>query len=94
MDVTPIEKDWRARGFSFSAWTDDPGQRWEGYVHEYGELFMVLDCEVELEMHEERWHPTPGYEVLIPANRRAFRSQPRAHSSAVVLPLSRRRTGL
>lgn len=54
VDTAKIEKNWKARGFSFAVWEDPPGKTWEGYVHDVDELFMVLDGDVELEMKVSR----------------------------------------
>lgn len=67
MDVAQIERDWRSRGFSFGIWTDPPGERWEGYVHEYDELFMVLEGDIELEVEGRASRPGAGEEIVIPA---------------------------
>ena len=67
MNLTQIERDWTFRGFSFGIWVDPAGQRWEDYVHEVDELFMVIEGDVELEMNGQRLRPKPGEEVLIPA---------------------------
>ncbi len=68
MNLKKIEKDWKARGFSFGVWTDPPGQVWEDYVHDTDELFMVVEGKVELEMQGKKFCPAVGEEVLIPAN--------------------------
>jgi len=63
-----VKKDWASRGFSCGLFTDPPGQKWEDYVHEVDELFMVMEGEVELEIAGKVLHPKPGEEVLIPAH--------------------------
>ncbi|MDE2314041.1 MAG: cupin domain-containing protein [Elusimicrobia bacterium] len=67
MDMAAVEKDWRARGFSFGIWEDPAGQVWENYEHNEDELFMVVSGDVELEMDGRARRPKPGEEVLIPA---------------------------
>ncbi|MBI4432805.1 MAG: cupin domain-containing protein [Candidatus Omnitrophica bacterium] len=67
MNLQAIQKDWKARGFSFAVWTDPPGQVWENYVHDTDELFLVLEGNVELEMQGKKSCPPRGKEVLIPA---------------------------
>ena len=67
MDKDKIERDWRDRGFSFGSWTDPVGQRWENYVHDTDELFMVLEGRIELDMKDKIFCPKVGQEVLIPA---------------------------
>ncbi len=67
IDLQKIQKDWTQRGFSFGIWTDGPGQRWEDFVHETDELFVVVTGAVELEMSGRKWCPEPGEEILIPA---------------------------
>jgi mannose-6-phosphate isomerase-like protein (cupin superfamily) len=65
-----IETDWRSRGFSCGLWTDPPGQEWVDYVHSTDELLMVLEGELQLEMHGRVFRPKVGEEVLIPARER------------------------
>ena len=67
VDLHKIQQEWTRRGFSFGVWADGPGQRWEHFVHEADELFLVVDGAVELEMKGKKWCPAPGEEVLIPA---------------------------
>jgi mannose-6-phosphate isomerase-like protein (cupin superfamily) len=67
IDLQKIQQDWAQRGFSFGVWADAPGKRWEDFVHEMDELFLVVDGAVELEMKGQKLHPAPGEEVLIPA---------------------------
>ena len=67
VDLQKIQQDWTKRGFSFGIWTDAPGQRWEDFVHETNELFMVVNGSVEIEMQGKKWCPEPGEEILIPA---------------------------
>ena len=66
MNTQKIEKDWKARGFSFGIWTDPPGQIWEDYEHATDELFMVVEGDVELEMNGKKTRLKPGEEILIP----------------------------
>jgi hypothetical protein len=33
LDRTKIAAAWAARGFTWSLWTDPPGQRWENFTH-------------------------------------------------------------
>jgi len=67
IDLTQIENNWRARGFSFGIWTDPAGQLWKDYVHETDELFMVLEGDVELTMQGKTMLLKSGEEILIPA---------------------------
>lgn len=70
IDLEKIEKDWRARRFSFGLWVDPPGQTWEDYIHATDELFMVLEGDVELEVAGKIVHPEPGQEIRITAHTR------------------------
>ncbi|MBI2932985.1 MAG: cupin domain-containing protein [Planctomycetes bacterium] len=70
LDLKAIEQDWHARGFSFGIWEDRAGANWENYTHESDELFMLVEGEVELEVEGIACRPTPGEEVLIPAQAR------------------------
>jgi cupin 2 domain-containing protein len=63
--IGAIRADWAARGYSCGLWTDPPGTRWEGYVHDSDELFMVLEGEVELKLGERTFRPAIGAEILI-----------------------------
>lgn len=67
IDLAKLEKDWKARGFSFGVWIDPPGQTWEDFEHEADELFMLLHGQIELEIHDRVFHPEIGQEVFIPA---------------------------
>ncbi len=42
MDIAEVERDWKARGFSFGIWVDPPGQVWKDFVYATDELFMRL----------------------------------------------------
>ena len=61
------EKAWQARGFSCGLWVDAPGQQWNDFVHSTDELLMLVEGDLELEMHGRTFRPHPGEEVLIPA---------------------------
>jgi len=65
-----LAEDWARRGFSCDLWTDPPGRRWEGFVHDTDELVSVLEGELEFEI-EGQLHPlAAGEELLIPAGAR------------------------
>src|SRR3954469_16677118 len=57
MDLKAIEKDWKTRGFSFGLWIDPPGKRWEDYVHDSDELWMLVEGTMELKVGKETHHP-------------------------------------
>jgi mannose-6-phosphate isomerase-like protein (cupin superfamily) len=67
IDRKQVESGWRTRGFSCGLWVDPPGQVWEDYVHATDELLMIVEGDLELEMHGRRFRPQKGEEVLIPA---------------------------
>ena len=67
LDRAQVERGWHDRGFSCGIWVDPPGQVWEDYVHATGELLMVLEGELELEMQGRTFRPKAGEEVFIPA---------------------------
>jgi mannose-6-phosphate isomerase-like protein (cupin superfamily) len=67
MNLEQIEKSWKSRGFSFGIWVDPAGQRWDDYIHDVDELFMVIEGDVELEMKGRKLKPKAGEEILIPA---------------------------
>jgi len=67
IDQVHVENEWRVRGFSCGLWVDPPGQVWEDYVHATDELLMIVEGDLELEMHGLRFRPKKGEEVLIPA---------------------------
>jgi len=71
-DHASVERDWRAKGYSFGIFRDPPGQRWEDFVHDVDELLMVDEGDVEVEIEGRARRPEPGEEVFIPA--RAVRS--------------------
>lgn len=67
LDRRQIADNWKSRGFSCELWTDPPGQRWEGFVHAADELVIVLEGEMEFEVHGTLEHPGPEEELFIPA---------------------------
>ena len=67
VNIEKVRKDWFARGYSCDVWTDPPGQIWENFTHQVGELFMVLEGSVEIEIEGVIQHPSPGEEIFIPA---------------------------
>jgi mannose-6-phosphate isomerase-like protein (cupin superfamily) len=66
-DLSRVQADWNARGFSCDIWTDPPGQVWANFVHATDELVMPIEGEVEIEMQGRRLRPEVGEEVFIPA---------------------------
>lgn len=69
-DVTRVEFDWQARGFSCQVWTDPPGQVWADFVHDVDELVVTIEGEVEFEFGDQVFRPKPGEELMIPAGAR------------------------
>lgn len=68
IDIHHIQREWAERGFSFGIWSDEPGRKWEDFIHSTDELFLVVDGRVELELPDRKWCPAPGEEILIPGN--------------------------
>lgn len=65
-EIEEIEKNWRAKGFTFNLWIDSPGQRWENFVHETDELVTPLNVALEIECDGEVTQLYPGDEWFIP----------------------------
>lgn len=62
------QQDWQQRGFTYTVWTDPPGQVWQDFVHDTDELVVLLAGEIELSFQGQTLRPRPGDEVLIPAH--------------------------
>jgi quercetin dioxygenase-like cupin family protein len=67
MEAAQIQQDWRQRGFSYTLWSDPPGQVWQNFVHETDELLVLLEGDMELALEGKTLRPHIGEEVLIPA---------------------------
>jgi quercetin dioxygenase-like cupin family protein len=70
MESTQIKQAWAARGFSYTLWTDPPGQVWKDFVHDVDEVVTLLEGEIELSFQGQTLRPRLGEEVLIPAGAR------------------------
>ena len=67
IDRHAVAREWAERGYSCDLWEDPPGQRWEDYVHPVDELILLLEGELELELHGEDRRLKAGEELHIPA---------------------------
>jgi len=67
IDQEKIESDWATRGFDCRLWTDEPGARWEDFVHATDEIVIVLEGRMEFEVAGKTHRPQPGEELFIPA---------------------------
>ena len=67
VDVSRVEADWKARGFSFGVFVDPPGRRWDDFTHPVDELFMLVEGDVEVEIGGNAFPAEPGKELMIPA---------------------------
>lgn len=63
-----IAQEWHLRGFSCDVWVDPPGKRWEDFVHDVDELFLLVKGEVELVIAGKTILPKVDEVILIPAN--------------------------
>ena len=66
-ELVRIETNWLERGFTCGIWEDPPKQRWEDFIHDQDELFMVIEGLVEIEIEGKTLRPSSGEEVFIPA---------------------------
>jgi quercetin dioxygenase-like cupin family protein len=70
MEPAQIKQAWAERGFSYTLWTDPPGQVWKDFVHDVDELVTLIEGEIELSFQGQTLRPHTGAEVLIPAGAR------------------------
>ena len=70
MELSQIPQAWAKRGFSYTVWTDPPGQVWANFVHEVDELVALVEGEIELSFQGQTLRPRIGEEVFIPAGAR------------------------
>jgi quercetin dioxygenase-like cupin family protein len=67
MELAQLQQTWTARGFSYTVWTDPPGQVWANFVHAVDELVTLVEGEIELTFQGHTLRPHIGEEVIIPA---------------------------
>ena len=67
MNSEQIKKDWNSRGYSFGIFKDPPGQVWPDFVHKTGELVVLAEGKIEIEIEGQSQQPPIGMEVFIPA---------------------------
>ena len=67
MEPSQRQQAWIERGFSYTVWTDPPGQVWANFVHEMDELVTLVEGEIELSFQGQTLRPRLGEEVFIPA---------------------------
>ena len=70
VDLGAVEKEWRARGFSFGVFRDPPGQEWNDFVHATDEFVVVAAGELTISVGEETSHCVAGDMVRIPKGAR------------------------
>ncbi len=68
VNIKEVSKNWAERGFSCDTWVNEPGQKWENFVHPTDELVIVLDDKMEFKVEGKIIHPNIGEELFIPAN--------------------------
>lgn len=83
--IPPIEqatvaREWRARGYSCSVFTDPPGREWNDFVHDCNEVVTVMDGRLKLTIEGETWLLAPGDEAFIPKG--AVHSVKNVHTAA------------
>ena len=42
MEPSQMKQAWAKRGFTYTLWTDPPGQVWQDFVHEVDELVTLV----------------------------------------------------
>ena len=67
MELAQLQQVWTERGFSYTVWTDPPGQVWANFVHAVDELVTLVEGEIELTFQGQTLQPRIGEEVMIPA---------------------------
>jgi mannose-6-phosphate isomerase-like protein (cupin superfamily) len=67
LNQTQVRIQWAARGFSCDLWVDPPGRVWNDFVHDTGEVVMLVEGEEEFEMNGRKYSLRIGEESLIPA---------------------------
>jgi quercetin dioxygenase-like cupin family protein len=67
MESSQMKHAWAKRGFTYTLWTDPPGQVWKDFVHEVDELVPLVEGEIELSLQSQTLRPRLGEEVCIPA---------------------------
>ncbi len=67
IDDEEVQREWESRGFSSQVHCDPPGRAWLNVVSDMDELIMVLEGEIEVELHGKVHRPKLGEEVIVPA---------------------------
>ncbi len=52
-----IKQDWNSRGYSFGVFRDPPGQVWADFFHKSGELVVLAEGEIEVEIEGKLYKP-------------------------------------
>ena len=66
VETALVRADWAARGYSCHEFNDPPGQAWNDFVHDTGEVVTVVKGCLELQVEAERFVVGPGDEGFIP----------------------------
>ena len=57
MNSDHIKRDWHSRGYSFGVFRDPPGQVCADFVHKCGELVVLAEGEIEVEIEGKLYKP-------------------------------------
>ena len=85
MELAQLQQAWTERGFSYTVWTDPPGQVWANFVHAVDELVTLVEGEMELTFQGQTLQPRVGEEVDDPRWRASHRPQHRCYDQSLVL---------
>lgn len=70
VDPDAIEREWRARGFSFGFFRDPPGQEWKDFVHAKDEYVIVAAGRLTISVGHEISQCEAGDLVWVPKGTR------------------------
>ena len=85
MEPAQIKQAWAEQGFSYTLWTDPPGQVWKDFVHDVDELVTLVEGEIELSFQGQTLRPRPGEEVCDSCRRTPHGAQYWRHDQLLVL---------
>jgi mannose-6-phosphate isomerase-like protein (cupin superfamily) len=66
VDKAQVEGDWNRRGFSCDWMMDSTRREWRDCSHRSNALLAVVDGELEVVIHGEKYVLRPGDEVVVP----------------------------
>ncbi len=66
VNTLDVEREWRARNFSFGVFRDPPGQQWNDFVHSSDEYVVVAEGTLRIRVGDLSAICYPGDSVWIP----------------------------